>query len=82
MNFTFDEYEEEEIKQFNEKEVLNIINICKVEIAPVCSIIGGIISQEIIKTTGKYEPIEQWKFYDFSFIKPEQEKIINQNSSY
>ncbi len=81
MNFTFDEYEEEEIKQFNEKEVLNIINICKAEIAPMCSIIGGIISQEIIKTTGKYEPIEQWKFYDFSFIKPDQEKIINQNNS-
>ena len=85
MNFVYDEYSEEEIKQFNEKEVLNIMKVCKAEISPMCSIIGGIIAQEIIKTTGKYEPIEQWKFYDFSFIKPDKEKTINQaniNSRY
>ena len=70
MNIKYDDdYSEEEIRKFDEKEVINIIKICRAEIAPMCSFIGGLISQEIIKTTGKYEPIEQWKFYDFSFIK-------------
>ena len=70
----YEEYNEEEIKQFNEKEVTDIIKISKAEISPMCSLIGGIISQEIIKATGKYEPIEQWKFYNFSFIKKVDEE--------
>ena len=74
MNMEYDEYSEEEIRKFDEKEVINIIKVCKAEIAPMCSIIGGLTSQEIIKTTGKYEPIEQWKFYDFSFIKSNEKK--------
>ena len=74
MNMEYDEYSEEEIRKFDEKEVINIIKVCKAEIAPMCSIIGGLTSQEIIKTTGKYEPIEQWKFYDFSYIKSNEKK--------
>ena len=75
MNFVYEEeYSEEEIRKFNEKEVLNIMKKSKAEIAPMCSFIGGIISQEIVKTTGKYEPIEPWRFYDFYFIKPNEEE--------
>jgi len=77
MNIKYDEdYQEEEIKKFDEKLVTNIFKLCRAEIAPVCSIVGSIISLEILKSIGKYEPIEQWKFFDFSFIKPPEEKEI------
>ena len=87
MKFKYEEYSEDEIRKFDEKNVFNIMKISKAEIAPMCSIIGGIISQEIIKTTGKYEPIEQWKFYDFSFIKEnekveeDKDKLVNNNKT-
>ena len=80
MNIEYDEYSEEEIRKFDEKEVINIVKRCKAEIAPMCSIIGGLVSQEIIKTTGKYEPIEQWKFYDFSFIVPNEEEKVKETN--
>ena len=31
----------------------------------IVSIIGGIICQELIKTTGKFTPINQFKIFDF-----------------
>lgn len=34
-------------------------------IQPVCGFFGGIVAQEIIKTTGKYIPIDQWLIQDF-----------------
>ena len=49
------------------------------------SFLGGIASQEIIKTTGKYYPINQWKIIDFlDFSSGVNEKdlttnIINEN---
>ena len=77
MNIKYDEdYQEEDIKKFDEKLVTNIFKLCRAEIAPVCSIVGSIISLEILKSIGKYEPIEQWKFFDFSYIKPPEEKEI------
>ncbi len=78
MNITYEEYSEEEIKNFNDTEVINMIKVSRAEIAPVCSLIGGIISQEIMKVIGKYEPIEQWRFYDLSFVKSSEnnEEII------
>lgn len=53
------------IKFIDEKYLENIIRYCKCSISPVCSFLGGIVSQEIIKITGKYNPINQWLYFDF-----------------
>jgi len=56
------------IKNWNDKVILNIAKWCKSEISPICSFLGGIVAQEIIKFTGKYTPINQWFWYEFSEI--------------
>ena len=53
------------IKIIDDKYLENIVRWCKCSISPVCSFLGGIISQEIIKITGKYNPISQWLYFDF-----------------
>ena len=53
------------IQDFDEKIVLNVARWASANISPVCAFFGGIIAQEIIKTTGKYIPIDQWLMFDF-----------------
>ena len=53
------------IQEFDEKVVLSVARWAAANITPVCAFFGGIIAQEIIKTTGKYAPIDQWLIYDF-----------------
>jgi len=54
-----------DIQEFDEKVVLNVIRWASANIQPICSFFGGILSQEIIKATGKYVPIDQWLIFDF-----------------
>ena len=54
------------IKTWNDKIILNIGNWAKSEINPICSFLGGIVAQEIVKFTGKYTPINQWFWFEFS----------------
>ena len=53
------------ILEFNENIIKNVIKWCQCEISPICSFLGGIISQEAIKITGKYQPIYQWIRFEF-----------------
>jgi ubiquitin-activating enzyme E1 len=55
----------QKVKNFDEDYISNVARFAKCEISPVCSFIGGIISQEIVKITGSYEPIQQWLWFDF-----------------
>jgi len=65
---------DEDYQKFDEEFVLNIINWSEIQIAPICSILGGFLSQEAIKGIGLYSPINQWKFFDFY-----ENKIISYN---
>ena len=50
----------------------------KCEIAPICSFLGGIASQEIFKLNGKFIPINQWLWFDFfEIISNQKDKLIN-----
>jgi ubiquitin-activating enzyme E1 len=51
-----------------EKIIKYLSNWAKAEICPIASFIGGVTAQEIIKFTGKYKPIHQWLYFDFSQI--------------
>ena len=53
------------IQEYDEKVVINVIRWCRAEICPITAFFGGIVSHEIIKATGKYEPIDQWLIMDF-----------------
>ena len=64
---------------FDEQFVLNIYKWSRAQISPICSIIGGYLSQEIIKAIGIYEPINQWMFFDFYDTKISIDNTINKN---
>ena len=53
------------VQAYDEKVVLNVIRWARAEICPITAFFGGIVSHEIIKATGKYEPIDQWLIMDF-----------------
>ena len=53
------------VQPYDEKIVLNVIRWSRAEICPITAFFGGIVSHEIIKATGKYEPIDQWLIMDF-----------------
>ena len=53
------------IEHLDENIIMNVAKWSRCEISPICSFLGGIVSQEIIKATGKYIPIEQWLWFDF-----------------
>ena len=80
IGIDFDGYEENEIQKFEENKVNNIIFFSKFNIAPMCSLIGGYLSQEIVKTIGKYNPINQWIFFDFYDNNFTYGKIKNENN--
>jgi len=80
IGIIFEDYEENEIQQFEEKKVHNLLFFSKYNIAPMCSLIGGYISQEIIKVIGKYNPINQWMFFDFYDDNFSYGKIKNKNN--
>jgi len=68
----------------DEKIIKNITETSRAEICCMSSLIGGIICQEIIKSTGKYIPINQWEIFNFleySDIIPNDEKNIYNNEN-
>ena len=60
---------EEEIEDFNivfEKTLLRLSLWARAQISPLASFLGGVSAQEIVKFTGKYNPIHQWIWFNFS----------------
>jgi ubiquitin-activating enzyme E1 len=53
------------IIEFNENYIINVLRWSKSEINPICTFLGGIVSQEALKIIGKYTPIYQWLRFDF-----------------
>ena len=52
-------------REFDENFIKDLAQWSRAEIPFICSFIGGIISQEIVKFTGKYIPLEQNAWFDF-----------------
>ena len=50
---------------FDKYYITNTLRWSKSELNPICSFLGGIVSQEAIKIIGKYDPIYQWLTFDF-----------------
>jgi len=60
------EEEFEDFQQTLENTLLRLSIWSRCEISPISSFIGGVSAQEIVKYTGKYIPIHQWIWFDFS----------------
>lgn len=70
--------------KLDEKIIKDISETSTAEICCMTSLIGGIVCQEIIKSTGKYIPINQWEIFNFleySDIIPNEEKYVDINQS-
>ena len=53
------------IQEYDEKIVINVIRWAKAQICPIAAFFGGIVAHEVLKATGKNEPINQWLIMDF-----------------
>ena len=72
-----------ELKEFDENIPFNISLYSSCEIPCVTSFLGGVIAQEIIKTTGKYIPINQWQIFSFlEYLPKESLRNKDKNISY
>ena len=65
-----------EVQIWDKNIPYNIALWAKAEIAPMCSFLGGVISQEIIKYTGLYTPIDQMFVFDFFEAVSELDKNV------
>ena len=82
LNFNMTKSFESDELVLDEKIIKNICFSSTAEIPCMTSFIGGVVCQEIIKTTGKFRPINQWEIFDFlqySSIIPESKKYNNKN---
>ena len=71
--------------KYDENIPINISKLARTEIPCITSFLGGIVSQEIIKATGKYFPIDQWKIFNFLNFLPTTKndgKVNKENSRY
>ena len=68
------------LNEVDEGIIFLMARYARIQIAPITSFLGGIIGQEIVKFTGKFTPLEQWLWFDFSEIIPNpfEKKEINE----
>ena len=71
-----------ELKEFDEHIPFNMSLYSTCEIPCITSFLGGVIAQEIIKTTGKYIPINQWQIFNFlEYLPSENLRNLGKNLS-
>ena len=51
-------------EEFNENLALDLSKFISSEISPYVTFIGGIVSQEVVKFSGNYTPINQWFYFE------------------
>lgn len=64
--------------------IKNVARYAQTQISPVSSFWGGIITQEVVKLTGKYGPLRQWLHHEFFEVLPEANtpKTLNADNRY
>ena len=69
--------ETSQYKEFDEEMASNVCSFLKNEIPPITSFLGGIVSQEAIKLTGRFTPFNQWFEFEFNYLSKREK--INEN---
>ena len=65
------EGEDFKVEEVDEKLIENVALFGDSQISPCNSFWGGIITQEIVKLTGKFTPLRQWLHHDFFECLPD-----------
>jgi ubiquitin-activating enzyme E1 len=73
------EEEFEDFYQILEKTLFRLSLWARAQISPISSFLGGISAQEIVKWTGKYNPIHQWIWFNFTETVENLEPNIDRN---
>lgn len=60
------------VDEVNEDVVKNVARFARAQISPLASFWGGIIAQEIVKYTGKYQPLRQWLHHECFEALPDE----------
>ena len=78
------ENEDFKVEELDENLVKNVARFANTQVSPTCSFWGGIITQEIVKFTGKYSPLRQWLHHEFFEVLPEltAQRTLDANSRY
>lgn len=64
--------EEDKLNDQDKKTIAKLANVAYGQLAPMHSVIGSIVAQEIMKAcTGKFTPLYQWFYFDAINIIPE-----------
>ncbi|AFZ79661.1 ubiquitin-protein ligase, putative [Theileria equi strain WA] len=58
------------VEAIDEKVMGTFVKQAHLRVPPLASFVGGVVAHEVIKFTGKYHPIEQWLYCDFT-LPPE-----------
>lgn len=69
------------VNKINLELINKIYKYCNFSISSICGYGGGVVSQEIIKYTGIYQPIYQWFRYEFYNIMDESFIIKNKENT-
>ncbi|KAH3745980.1 ubiquitin activating enzyme E1 [Pelomyxa schiedti] len=57
--------------EFNDDLSSTLSHICRGELPPLVTFLGGVVCQEVMKAcSGKYSPINQWLLYDCDDVLP------------
>lgn len=59
-----------QVESVDENLIKNVARYAQTQISPTCSFWGGIITQEVVKLTGKYGPLRQWLHHEFFEVLP------------
>eukprot|EP01071_Lankesteria_metandrocarpae_P003287 Lankesteria_metandrocarpae@DN2870_c0_g1_i1.p1 len=73
------------VDDIDKKVVTNVVTFADINLTAVCSFLGGVTAQEVVKFTGKYTPVKQWFFTDsFELINNRNptDCIVKQPSRY
>ena len=65
--------------EFDENVIRNIARFAGSSITPVTSFLGAVIAQEIVKFTGKFNPNDQWKWFDLFDVLENLPENVNRN---
>jgi ubiquitin-activating enzyme E1 len=61
------------VEELSEKVVRRVARFSRRSLSPLCALFGGMIGQEVIKSTGKYTPLKQWLHHDIFQTLPADE---------
>jgi len=60
----------------DDKVIARVASLAATEFPPLATFLSGIVSQELVKLTGKYSPLRQYLYYDVFEVLPEdQDKL-------